>query len=397
MLTGEICSIINFGEKLIMYQKKAAEKIVCPQCGGGNSPEAKVCFNCESPLLTETKKNNLKLVGQQLVEQQPNTNKEKRKFNRLSIAISLGVLVAVGLGLGYRSSTLLERQVEKKELKSDLAQLQGILRVWSPPNSKNLLNQLIVEELSHDGSLTIAQMDIGNRSPIDELKYMNLACALLDRNSHFKQLKEAEKLGYKAIIKPIAIQAGVYLVNAQKTGVKFLTMEQVAQIYRGEITNWQQVGGEDLPIVPILLAQQNFLNINFKNQLNPNTKFVKTYDSVIKALKKYDGGFGYTFSLDLVEKEKGIEAIPLENESGKIISPLIPTEAENKPNLAAFANGSYPELRSIKLVHFDYGRTYEGLMAESLGNYFVSKEGQKLLRKLGYVSLQSIQSALGNL
>ena len=48
---------------------------------------------------------------------------------------------------------------------------------------------------------------------------------------------------------PIAMEGFVFVVNADNP-VDTLTQEQLRGIYSGSITNWSEVGGEDLPIIP---------------------------------------------------------------------------------------------------------------------------------------------------
>ena len=55
--------------------------------------------------------------------------------------------------------------------------------------------------------------------------------------------------GNRWLMTPFATDALVFVVN-QDNPVDSLTVEQVQKIYTGEITNWSQVGGEDLEIIP---------------------------------------------------------------------------------------------------------------------------------------------------
>ncbi len=50
-------------------------------------------------------------------------------------------------------------------------------------------------------------------------------------------------------VRPIALDAFVFIVNSQNT-VDNLSLKQLRQIYSGKITNWKQVGGKDEEIHP---------------------------------------------------------------------------------------------------------------------------------------------------
>lgn len=59
----------------------------------------------------------------------------------------------------------------------------------------------------------------------------------------------ADELGVTLIETSIALDAFVFLVN-KNNPVRNLTVNQVQRIYTGEITNWKQVGGNDVLIRP---------------------------------------------------------------------------------------------------------------------------------------------------
>ena len=64
-----------------------------------------------------------------------------------------------------------------------------------------------------------------------------------------KQYEMAAEAGVELVCEPVAKEGFVFVVNAQNP-VDLLTQEQLRGIYSGEITNWNQVGGDDLPITP---------------------------------------------------------------------------------------------------------------------------------------------------
>ncbi|WP_269689150.1 PstS family phosphate ABC transporter substrate-binding protein, partial [Klebsiella pneumoniae] len=50
------------------------------------------------------------------------------------------------------------------------------------------------------------------------------------------------------VVVPVVAEAFVFLTHASNP-VDNLTMKQIQDIYTGKITNWNQVGGEDLEII----------------------------------------------------------------------------------------------------------------------------------------------------
>ncbi len=63
-----------------------------------------------------------------------------------------------------------------------------------------------------------------------------------------EEIEEAKKNGFEPIEFIVANDAIAVIVNPENP-VSELTLEQVARIYKGELTNWQELGGEDRPIV----------------------------------------------------------------------------------------------------------------------------------------------------
>lgn len=63
-----------------------------------------------------------------------------------------------------------------------------------------------------------------------------------------REMKDSENPDHYDIYK-IGLDGIAIIVNPEN-GVSELTVEQIGRIYTGEITNWKELGGADLPIVP---------------------------------------------------------------------------------------------------------------------------------------------------
>lgn len=64
-------------------------------------------------------------------------------------------------------------------------------------------------------------------------------------------LKDAEKEKFPNLIQHVVAKDGIAVIVYPGNPVGALTTSQVKSIYLGEITNWQDLGGEDMPIVVV--------------------------------------------------------------------------------------------------------------------------------------------------
>lgn len=91
----------------------------------------------------------------------------------------------------------------------------------------------------------------GTSGAFTALMYGGTADLLLAYEPPAETLREATE---QTEMTAIGRDALVFLVNASNP-VESLTSEQIKKIYAGEITNWKDVGGEDMEIVPF---QRNY-------------------------------------------------------------------------------------------------------------------------------------------
>lgn len=62
-------------------------------------------------------------------------------------------------------------------------------------------------------------------------------------------LKDDEKI--QGLTETVLAYDGIAIIVNLENPVEGLTLDQIAQIYTGEVTNWKELGGDDLEIVPI--------------------------------------------------------------------------------------------------------------------------------------------------
>lgn len=361
--------------------------IVCSSCGHDrNKLGSLVCSACGDSLVSsqsnedsESKKKPIKIGS-------------KNKVNTLISTGSVALLIVGGLGfygLFRPMNSQFQAEAETEEIiAQNTPKLSGLLRYWSPPCNEDLVSNHVAKALSNSGRFKILKIDIGTQGAIEALRKGNISVAILEKAPFHGEEMKAKKLGYKVKKKPISLDGVAYIVNRGKTGVKSLTVAQVEKIYRGQITNWKQVGGYDLVINPVLLSGKgrNSLTLNFNYKLNPNTEFVDNRKVAIREFHKHEGGLFYT-SATLAAKEKGVDIISLENEDGEIVSPVVEVAGKKQPNRQAFVEGRYPHLRTLIAVWLEGENSDEQEIVDGVTGFLASTEGQKLVKKKGFVPL----------
>ena len=186
-------------------------------------------------------------------------------------------------------------------------------------------------------------------------------------------------------MEPFAVDALVFVVNADNP-VDCLTTEQVQKIYIGEITNWSEVGGDDLPIVPFQRnaeagSQTAMLKLVMKDlpMMDAPVDYVRgEMGDLIEAVAAYDGtpaAIGYTvyYYANDMKMADGLKILSIDG-----VEPCADT----------IRSGAYPFLNNY------YVLTAAGLPedapAKILYDWILSEAGQKLVAHEGYVSVLDV-------
>ena len=171
-----------------------------------------------------------------------------------------------------------------------------------------------------------------------------------------------------------------------------LSLEQVEQIYSGRVTNWQQLGGPNLPIVPVSQDPDAKASTSFLLQGMPgsqkkfgnNVLVVRDTTNAVRKVAQTPGAIGYG-AQPLVVRQSTVRPIGLgKRDSQNYVSPITSSGAVNKQ---AILDGSYPLIRRIFVIFREDGEIDE-LAGRAYVNLLLSKEGQALIDKAGYLSIR---------
>lgn len=196
-----------------------------------------------------------------------------------------------------------------------------------------------------------------------------------------EQIEEAINFNTHFVFTPIGDEAFVFFTHKDNP-VDSLTIEQVKAIYSGEITNWKEVGGKNVPIK----AYQRNAGSGSQSMMErfmgdtplmtpPQHQVQDLMSGIIDRVTDYqnrNSAIGYSYRYYLT----GIMANP--NVKILKINGIEPTNENVR-------NGSYPIRTPI------YAVTYEGNPNENVDiliDWVLGPQGQELLEKSGYVGLK---------
>ncbi|WP_408609105.1 PstS family phosphate ABC transporter substrate-binding protein [Aminipila butyrica] len=131
-----------------------------------------------------------------------------------------------------------------------------------------------------------------------------------------KENELAEKAGLELKSVPILNGGLVFLIN-EANPVKDLTLAQIQGIYDGTITNWKDLGGEDLPIIAYQRSENTggqsglYKYVLSKEKLEKTSRKLKlsTTADLAEAVAAEKGAIGYTYYyyVNKLETSEGTE------------------------------------------------------------------------------------------
>lgn len=224
-----------------------------------------------------------------------------------------------------------------------------------------------------------------------------LSFAQSSRPPELNELKQAEHQGFKLQAIPVAIDGIAIAVNPS-LNLSGLTVRQLQQIYAGEVTNWQQIGGPNQLITPYYRRYQDMGAVEFLPKLNDRSlgRNVKLTSSTNQALKLVAADLGgmYVGSASEVVNQCTVKSLPIGLTPGSWVPvyqpPLVPLsscpEQRNQLNLLALKRREYPLTRRLFIVvKRDGGLDEKAGLAYA--NLLLSDQGQALIKQSGLVPI----------
>ena len=199
-----------------------------------------------------------------------------------------------------------------------------------------------------------------------------------------RQLARERKIELNSI--PFATDAVVPFVNPD-LNIAQLTIEQLRGIFSGRILNWQQLGGPDLSIVPVILnsvadADLTLLMGRDNYTVAKHSLLAPDYTSAVRKVSRLPGAISLA-SVAVVIEQESVNFVAVAREPDT--PPVTALMGDRTLNHRAFEQHHYPLTRSLFII-LPLDRETEKGVATYI-NFLLSPQGQLLIAKNGLIPL----------
>ncbi len=202
-----------------------------------------------------------------------------------------------------------------------------------------------------------------------------------------EELKAALANGIEPIEHIVARDAIAVIVHPSNP-VDHLTIDQISQIYQGVINNWQDVGGENRPIVRLSREINSGTHVYFLEEVirkgeknnkaifSADTLLLPSSEGIIAEVSDNPNAIGYD-GLGYVTEHVKVLAIGKQPD-GPFIMPSIET----------VNSGAYPISRDLYM----YTRRDAPPLVNEYLNWILSAEAQRIVSRLGFVPIVQVSA-----
>jgi len=230
----------------------------------------------------------------------------------------------------------------------------------------------------------------GSGSGIRMLIEGQLSVAQSSRSLKDEEFAKARDRGFALEQVPVAIDGIAIYVNPQ-VSVSSLTLAQLKDTFTGKITNWKEIGGADLPIIPVsrdpkdggtpeFFEEKVMAKEAFALAAQP---YARDTTEALRKVGSMPGAIGYATASEVCN-QRTVNKLSIARQAGQ--SPVAACNGQ-QVNKADFAKDAYPITRRLFIIIRQDGRQDEQV-GVAYTNLLLSDEGQQLIEQAGLVPLR---------
>lgn len=252
---------------------------------------------------------------------------------------------------------------------------QEMLQIKGSDTLINLVQKLSEEYMEKYPSNYIAVTGGGSGTGVAALINKKCDVANASRLMKPKEIQMAEDNGVKANRIVIAMD-GLSVITNGSNPVDKLTKDEIGAIFRGDIKNWKEVGGNDMPIT--LYGRQSnsgtfvfFQDYVLKGDYSQKMNRMNGNAQIVEGVKADVSGIGYV-GVGYVKNANGLNVVRVATKKGG--------EYANPLNAEDVKTGRYPIARPLN--QYIAGNP-EGATRKFL-EFELSAEGQRIVEEEGF-------------
>ena len=258
--------------------------------------------------------------------------------------------------------------------------MQGISYAQRVKGSDTLLpltQELAEQYLKKEPDAEVIVTGGGSGVGIAALPENTTDIAMASRQIKFSEKMKFAELGLDAEEVVVAYDALAVVVNPSNP-VGRLTREQLEAIFRGKITNWKDVGGEDRKIVVYSRETSSGTYEFFKESVLENKNYMSSILSmpatgaIIQSVRQTKGAIGY---IGLAYLNPYVKPLAVSYDGGAHYA---------VPSVETAADGSYPIVRPL---YYYYDSRKEAQVSPFI-SYVLSPEGQESVLEQGFIPVK---------
>jgi len=214
---------------------------------------------------------------------------------------------------------------------------------------------------------------------------INGTCDIAE-SSRAVEEKEVKAAGAEGITfnQEIVALDGIAVVVHPSNPVKNLTMDQLREVFMGNIKNWRMLGGPDIPIVLLSREVNSGTHIFFKEhvlrrgkkkgleEFSPGALMMPSSYAIAEEVANNENTIGY-YGMGYISSRQKVIAVAKDAQS-----PFV------EPTLEAVRSNAYPISRPLYL--YTNGAP-KGVVKEFI-DFAYSKEGQEIVKKIDFVPIR---------
>ncbi len=254
-----------------------------------------------------------------------------------------------------------------------------MLQIKGSDTMVNLVQRLAEAYMEQNPGRMLAVTGGGSGTGIAAV--INGKCDIANASRSMKpsEVSQAQTKGISPTRLVIAVDA-ISLIVHQSNQVERLTVDQIGKIFRGEVKNWSQVGGADMPIT--LYGRQSnsgtfgfFMDEVLKGDYSPKMNRMNGNSQIVEAVKNDPSGIGYVGVGYVKKSSDGLRVLGVARNAASVYSdPRHESEVKT---------GVYPIVRPLnQYINGMPSGAIKEFLAFELGD-----AGQKVVEDLGFFAV----------